>query len=86
MSDKRAITFNSIEDILNYAINEEQDAYKYYTEAARQIADEDMKKFLLHLAKMEVDHYNTLKKKLEEYKANQFSVDGILSSFDHEIK
>ena len=85
MNEKKT-TFNSIEDILQYAINEEKDAYKYYTEAARQIADEDMKKFLLHLAKMEVDHYNILKKKLEEYKANQFSIDGILSSFDHEIK
>ncbi|NQU67358.1 MAG: hypothetical protein HQ510_05390 [Candidatus Marinimicrobia bacterium] len=85
MTQPKAPQFSSIENILEFAMKEEQDAYKYYTEAASQIADEDMKKFLIHLAKMEIDHYNVLKKKLEEYKANQFSTEGILASFDEDL-
>ncbi len=77
--------FSSIEEILEFAIREEEKAFTYYSGAAEQVTDEDMKKFLQRLAKMETDHYNVLKKKLEEYKANKFCTGGILSSFDEEF-
>ncbi len=73
--------FDTIEDILNFAITEEKDAYFFYKNSANKIVDPDLKKFLLVLAKMEMEHYNILKKKLEECNANSFCHHGILSSF-----
>ena len=77
--------FSTIEEILEYAMNEERDAYDYYLTAAERIADPEMKKFLLHLAEMEIDHYKVLKRKLEEYQANCFSSKGIMSSFHEDM-
>ena len=73
--------FDTIEDILNYAITEEKDAYFFYKNSADKMTDPDLKKFLLGLAKMEMEHYNILKKKLEKCNANSFCHHGILSSF-----
>jgi rubrerythrin len=77
--------FSTIEEILQYAIQEEKDAYDYYMEASERIADPDMKRFLLKLASMEIEHYNTLKEKLEECRANHFCSEGIMSSFSEEF-
>ncbi len=82
MDTKQLTEFSSIEEILTYAMNEEQDAYDYYIAAANRTADPELKTFLIELAEMEVDHYNILKKKLEECKANEFCFSGIRSSFD----
>ncbi len=82
MDAKKLTPFTSIEDILTYAMNEEQEAYDYYIEASNRTADPDMKAFLVQLAEMEVDHYNILKTKLDEFRANQFSAAGIAASFD----
>lgn len=73
--------FDTIEHILNFAITEEKDAYFFYKNSANKMVDPDLKKFLLVLAKMEMEHYNILKKKLEECNANSFCHHGILSSF-----
>ncbi len=77
--------FSTIEEILEYAMKEEQEAYEYYIEAAGRIADPDMKQFLIHLAELEVEHYNNLKEKLESYRANHFSAKGIMASFDENL-
>lgn len=76
--------FDTIEDILNYAIVEEKDAYFFYKNSADTMADPDLKKFFLALAKMEIEHYNILKKKLEECNANSFCHHGIMTSFHEE--
>ncbi len=84
MRTKKQNQFETIEDILNYDITEEKDAYFFYKNSANKMADPDLKKFLLALAKMEMEHYNILKKKLEECNANSFCHHGILSSFHEE--
>ena len=73
--------FSTVEDILTYAMEEEKEAAHFYEDAANRMADLDLKKFLLALAEMEIDHCKFLKAKLEECKANGFSTQGILSSF-----
>lgn len=82
MDAKHLSEFASIEEILTYAMNEEQEAYDYYIEAANRTADPELKTFLIELAEMEIDHYNILKKKREECRANDFCVHGIMASFD----
>ncbi len=77
--------FSTIEEILQFAIKEEKEAYDYYMEASERIADPDMKCFLIKLAAMEIEHYNTLKEKLEECRANHFCSEGIMSSFSEEM-
>ncbi|MBL7013641.1 MAG: hypothetical protein ISR83_04415 [Candidatus Marinimicrobia bacterium] len=77
-------TFKSIEDILEYALNEEKDATSFYLEVSKKTDNPDLKRFLIGLAEMEEHHYTVLKNKLEECKANHFCTDGILSSFHEE--
>ncbi|MFQ6604597.1 MAG: ferritin family protein [Fidelibacterota bacterium] len=84
MDAKKLTPFTSIEEILTYAMNEEQEAYDYYIEASNRTSDPDMKAFLVQLAEMEVDHYKILKAKLDEFRANQFSTAGIAASFGSE--
>ncbi len=84
MDPKELSEFASIEEILSYAMQEEQDAYDYYIAASNRTADPELKTFLIELAEMEVDHYNILKNKLEEFKANDFSTHGIIASFEDE--
>lgn len=74
--------FASIEEILTFAMADEQEAAHYYEDVANRMADTDLKRLLLDLAKMEVEHYNVLKAKLEECRANGFCTHGILSSFE----
>jgi len=74
--------FSTIEDILEYAMREERDAYDYYVTASERIADPDLKNFLLRLAEMEIEHLTVLKRKLDEYRANNFSVKAVMASFE----
>ncbi len=76
--------FSTIEEILQFAINEEKDAYDYYLEASERITDPKLKQFLIKLAAMEVEHYNLLNEKLDEYKVNLFCSNAIMSSFSEE--
>ncbi len=75
----------SIEEILEYAMAEEQDASSYYLKASKKVEDPDLKKFLIALSEMEVEHYNILKNKLEECRANHFSAKAIMASFQKEF-
>lgn len=84
MLQSKPTEFASVEEILTFAMEEEQQAAHYYEDAATRVVNPDMKHFLLILAKMELEHYNILKKKLEECRANHFCTNGILASFDEE--
>jgi rubrerythrin len=48
--------FNSIEDVLNFAREKEQDAYDFYSEFAERMRDADMKELFRKLAKQEMRH------------------------------
>jgi rubrerythrin len=48
--------FNSVDDILDFAINREQEAVDFYTEAAASVDKEWMKKVFLGFAKEEKGH------------------------------
>lgn len=74
--------FETIDKVFMYAMKEEREARDYYLESSRKIDDPEIKTFLEKLSEMEQEHYQTLKNKLEEYKANNFSFKGVLSSFD----
>ena len=76
--------FATIEEILSFAMKEEKDAYDFYMAAAERMADPDLKQFLIHLAETEIEHFTVLERKLDEYKANNFSSKAIMSSFDEE--
>ncbi|MBC8479789.1 MAG: hypothetical protein H8D46_04935 [FCB group bacterium] len=85
MAHKEVKEFGSIEEILQHAMEDEKDASRYYLEASKRTPDPDLQKFLLKLAEMEVDHYNSLKAKLEECRAQDFCAQAILSSFHEKI-
>ncbi|NLI98924.1 ferritin family protein [bacterium] len=48
--------FNSIEDVLDFAREKEQDAYDFYLELAGRMLDAGMKKLFSELAKQEIRH------------------------------
>lgn len=81
MDKKSPATFTSFEEIFEYAMNEELEAYDFYIAAADSVEDPDLKAFLIELANMETDHYQILKKKLDECRANNFCCHGIMASF-----
>jgi rubrerythrin len=54
--------FNSIEEILNYAIGEEQAAVDFYTSLAANAHSEDMKTAFTEFAKEEINHKTRLTK------------------------
>ncbi len=85
VNQKSSQQFTSIENILEYAMAEEQDASKFYRDAARHMTDPKLTKFLLDLAELEIEHYNTLKNKLDECHADSFSSNGIRTSFHEEV-
>lgn len=84
MTQPKPTQFSTIEEILNFAMKEEQEAAQYYQAAAIRITDPDMKQFLLILSKIELEHYNKLKQKLDEYQSTHFCMSGILASFDED--
>ncbi|MFQ6607485.1 MAG: ferritin family protein [Fidelibacterota bacterium] len=82
MTNINITNFSSAEEILQYAISEEQDAYNFYMKVSKQISDPDLKRFLVDLARFEQEHYEILKRKLDECRANEFCLGGIQSSFE----
>ena len=54
--------FNSVNDILDFAINSEQEAVDFYTDLANQASTEDMKKVFEEFAQEEVSHKARLTK------------------------
>lgn len=79
---KKSSQFDTIDKVFLYAMEEEQEARDFYLESSKKIDDPEIKTFLEKLSEIEEGHYQTLKSKLEEFKANNFSFKGILSSFD----
>ena len=59
--------FNSADEILDFAISREQDAYDFYMKWSKQMKNASMSKFFVELAEEEGRH----KKKLEDVKAGK---------------
>ncbi|MBT3500941.1 MAG: hypothetical protein HOB40_10580 [Candidatus Marinimicrobia bacterium] len=73
---------STIEEILTYAMDEEKNAEEFYQKAAALIIDKEAIVLLLSLAEKERIHYQELHKKLEKFRANIFSIHGVLESFN----
>ena len=62
--------FSSVEEILNFAIEREEEAHKFYTELAERMDRPEMRKVFEDFAKEELGH----KAKLEAVKQNEFAI------------
>lgn len=84
---KRVIPeYTSLEDIIQDAIDKENDAFRFYTEAAQHAQTPDIRDFLLTMAEMEKGHAELLARKLESFMSDQTVIEGILSSFNDEAE
>jgi rubrerythrin len=82
---KRVIpAYKTLVDILQDAIDKENDAEQYYTEAAELAQNAEVREFLLDMARMEKEHALMLARRLDSLRADQTVIDGILSSYDEE--
>lgn len=80
---KRVIPeYISLEDILQDAIDKENDAREFYMQAAQLAQAQGIRDFLLEMAEMEQGHADLLRKKLESVQSDKTVMHGILSSFD----
>jgi len=61
-------TFQDIDEVLRFAMNEEQKAVDFYTALAKEARTEDMKKIFEQIAREEVGHKARLKRIKEEGK------------------
>lgn len=59
-------TFNSVDEILDFAMNSEQDAVDFYTSLADKMQNEEMKTVFLQFAQEEVGHKARLQKIKDE--------------------
>ncbi len=69
------IQLDNIDNILNFAINSEQEAFDFYMDLASKVTNNEMKKIFESFAKEEIGHKAKLIKAKEE---------GMLSSFKKE--
>lgn len=84
---KRVIpAYKTLVDVLQDAIDKENDAEQFYSEASELAQTPEVKQFLLELAAMERQHFLMLAEKLEELKADQRVMNGILSSYDEQLE
>ncbi|PLX30985.1 MAG: hypothetical protein C0600_06855 [Ignavibacteria bacterium] len=82
---KRVIPeYTALVDILQDAIDKEEDAKRFYLEAAELAQATDVRDFLLTMAEMEQGHADMLAEKLASLKSDQTVMNGILSSFNDE--
>lgn len=82
---KRVIpAYKTLVDILQDAIDKENDAEQYYTEAAELAQNAEVREFLLDMARMEKEHALMLARRLDSLRADQTVIDGILSSYDED--
>ncbi|MBN1448775.1 MAG: hypothetical protein JXA28_12665 [Bacteroidetes bacterium] len=82
---KRVIPeYTTLEDILQDAIDKENDAREFYLAAAGLAQAAGIRDFLLEMADMEKGHAELLTRKLDSVRSDQTVIDGILSSFDDE--
>lgn len=83
---KRIIpAYKTLVDVLQDAIDKEADAEQFYAEAAELAQTPEVRQFLLELGAMERQHFVMLSEKLEELKADQTVMNGILSSYDEQV-
>ncbi len=68
-------------EIMDYAINEEVSSYEFYTEAANEVKDSELKGIFLELADEELEH----KKFLEEFKESNIETISLDESVDYKI-
>lgn len=61
----KELYFNSLSDILQFAINEEKEAYQFYTQQARKTVDLELKLIWEQLATDEIKHKAQLSNILE---------------------
>ncbi len=54
--------FKSINDVLDFAIEQEQEAIDFYTELAKQAKSKDVKEIFLEFVKEEINHKSKLMK------------------------
>ena len=73
--------FKSLEEILEEAILHEQESHDYYLEAAERTRNADLKRFLQHLAEVELQHKTDLQEKLEMVRNEQALVNDLLYAF-----
>ena len=76
--------YRTLVEVLQDAILKENDAEQFYIEAMPLAHTEEVRDFLRKMAEMELDHANLLTGMLESLKAEQHSIDGILSSYEAE--
>lgn len=82
---KRVIpAYKTLVDILQDAIDKENDAEQFYTEAAELAQNAEVREFLLDMARMEKEHALMLARRLDSLRADQTVIDGILSSYDED--
>ena len=82
---KRVIPeYKTLLEVLQDAIDKENDAEAFYREAADLAQSTDIREFLTEMASMEHDHYVMLTRRLEAIRADQRVMDGILSSYGQE--
>ncbi len=68
-------------DLFQDAIDKERDAEQFYFEASKLAKSEEIRRFLLELSAVEHEHFLALQQRLEQVKAEQSAMDGILSSY-----
>jgi rubrerythrin len=73
--------FKSLEEILEEAILHEQESHDYYLEAAERTRNADLKRFLQHLAEVELRHKTDLQEKLDMLRNEQALANDLLYSF-----
>ncbi len=56
----------SVKEIIEYAIDIEKESFAFYTQAAKQVADEDVNELVKMLAEEEVEHQNRLRRLIDE--------------------
>ncbi|MCK4577470.1 MAG: hypothetical protein KAU50_01690 [Candidatus Marinimicrobia bacterium] len=73
--------FSSLNEILEHAIEHEQESHDYYLEAAERAADPDIKHQLLLLAEEEIAHKADLKKMLNKVRSDAAIQDDLMYAF-----
>lgn len=73
--------FQSLDDILADAIAHEKESYDYYMEASKRTQDSELRRFLVHLAEIELTHRDQLQEQLEILNSNNEMVNDLLYAF-----
>ena len=72
----------SLEDILAQAIDHEQESHDYYAEAAKRTSEPELHRLLNQLAKVELEHKQTLQEQLEQLHSQREIAQNLIYSFN----